>query len=109
MNKTSPVFEKLKRDGQVAVIYSPGFGAGWWTWNRNHEGLVFDKDIAEAVIAKDLSKAANIVAAKYPDTYLGGLDDLEVIWVDEGSQFEIDEYDGSESVHVIGHRVYFTA
>ena len=25
--------EKYIKDGQVAVAYSPGFGAGWSTWN----------------------------------------------------------------------------
>jgi len=24
---------KYIRDGKVAVLYSPGFGAGWSTWN----------------------------------------------------------------------------
>ena len=25
--------EKYIKDGKVAVAYSPGFGAGWSTWN----------------------------------------------------------------------------
>ena len=39
---------KLKRDGKVAVIYSPGFGAGWSTWaDGNAEAVLFDPELAE--------------------------------------------------------------
>jgi hypothetical protein len=79
--KSKIAYEKLKRDGKVAVMYSPGFGAGWSTWN-DHEGLVFDREIAEAVLAGDKNSAAKIAERKYPDAYLGGLCDLEVAWVD---------------------------
>ena len=24
---------KIEKDGNVAVLYSPGYGAGWSTWN----------------------------------------------------------------------------
>lgn len=28
--------DKVIRDGMVAVIYSPGYGAGWSSWNRDY-------------------------------------------------------------------------
>lgn len=28
--------DKVIKDGKVAVLYSPGFGAGWFTWNNHH-------------------------------------------------------------------------
>ena len=28
------IMKKVIENGQVAVIYSPGFGAGWYTWNQ---------------------------------------------------------------------------
>lgn len=31
----------------------------------------------------------------------GGADQLEVEWIEEGTRFEIHEYDGSESVRVL--------
>ena len=102
-------FEKLERDGKVAVLYSPGYGAGWYTWNSEHEGLIFDKEIVEAVLADDRTKAAEIAKRKYGDPYTGGADDLRVEWLDKGDQFEIDEYDGSESIHIIGNHSYLTA
>ena len=91
-------FEKLERDGKIAVIYSPGYGAGWFTWNSGHEGLIFDREIAEAVLAEDRSKAIAIAENKYPGVYTGGGEDLDVVWLDKGTAFLINEYDGYESV-----------
>jgi len=34
--------------------------------------------------------------------YLGGLEDLEVKWLPIGTKFRIDEYDGSESIELLG-------
>ncbi len=42
--------KKVIRDGHVAVIYSPGFGAGWYTWNQlldNAEQLIYDPMIVQ--------------------------------------------------------------
>lgn len=93
-------FEKVERAGNVAVLYSPGYGAGWYSWNSEQEGLLFDKEIVEAVLAKDNDKAVAIAERKYPGTYVGGGDNLEVYWVPKGQRFEIHEYDGNESVRV---------
>ena len=40
---------KLIRDGQVAVIYSPEFGGGWSTWNPKPPGILFDPAIVDFV------------------------------------------------------------
>ena len=40
---------KLVRDGMVAVLYSPGFGAGWYTWNQECTELMFDPAIVKLV------------------------------------------------------------
>lgn len=101
---------KLERDGKVAVLYSPGFGAGWSTWNSEHaEVLLFDPEIVQAVLDGDRAKAGEIAEQKCPGVYIGGNHDLQVEWLNKGDQFEVEEYDGSESVHVIGNRTYFTA
>ena len=34
--------------------------------------------------------------------YLGGLRDVEIEWVPKGARFVIDEYDGSESLTILG-------
>jgi hypothetical protein len=41
--------KKLIRDGKVAVLYSPGFGAGWSTWNQELPELVFNPVIVDFV------------------------------------------------------------
>ena len=102
-------YQKLYKDGHVAVLYSPGFGAGWWTWNREYEGLIFDADIAQALLSGDRDRIAEIAASRYPDAYLGGLEDLEVWWVPMGARFEITEYDGSERIHLLDDKPWFIA
>jgi hypothetical protein len=107
--------DKLIKDGMVAVLYSPGFGAGWTTWSgsvsgtSNAEAMMFDRDLAEATLAGDFDKMFAIAKAKWPDEYLGGLDDLTVKWVPVGAQFYIDEYDGSESVVLMDDVQFHTA
>lgn len=102
--------KKVERDGKIAVLYSPGFGAGWSTWSKkeHRETLCMDADIVQPFLDGDKTRALAVALEKFPNTYTGGFDDLEVEWIDKGKQFEIEEYDGSESVHVIGGRKYFS-
>ena len=72
--------QKLIRDGKVAVLVSPGFGAGWYGWHFIEE-LVFDPSIVEWVEKQELDKIRAYMELKYPDAYCGGLEDLEVNWV----------------------------
>jgi hypothetical protein len=88
------------RDGKVAVLYSPGFGAGWYTWNLEHPEIVFDPMIVDLIENGDLDKLQNYVTVRYPDIYAGGLGDLTIKWIPEGTLFRIHEYDGSESVEI---------
>jgi len=92
--------EKVIRDGLVAVVYSPGFGAGWYTWNKEHPELVFDPTIVEYVEKQEKDKLLAYMGIKFPDLYVGisTIQDLEIAWVEEGVQFRIDEYDGNESI-----------
>ena len=92
--------QKTVRDGKVAVIYSPSFGAGWYTWNTEYPQIVFDPVVVKYVEDKKLDELATYVAITYPDIYAGGLDDLAVQWIPEGTLFRINEYDGNESVEI---------
>jgi hypothetical protein len=100
--------EKLIRGNQVAVLVSRGYGAGWSTWNTENpqiqEAMLFDPDIAQAVLDKNLDKAEEIATRKYPgDSYTGGIEDNMVVeWVNIGDRFYIQEYDGSESLKILG-------
>ena len=101
--------EKYIKDGKVAVLYSPDWGAGWYSWNQDYPDIVFDREIVEAVLDEDNKKARIIAERKYPQIYSGGARDLEVKWLEPGTLFEIEEYDGNESIHVIGSRQYLEA
>ena len=89
--------DRVIRDGRVAVIFSPGYGSGWYT-SHNIEALIFDPSIVSWIEAEEQDKILNYMTLKYPNVYLGTLDDLRIAWIPEGTEFVIDEYDGSESI-----------
>jgi len=89
---------KVIRDGLVAVLYSPGFGAGWYTWNTSHPEILFDPAVVELVEAERWEELQAYVTLKYPDIYAGGMRELEVAWIPQDTQFRVNEYDGSESI-----------
>ena len=102
--------KKLIRDGRVAVLVSPGFGAGWSTWNTDIPEILFDPAIVEMV--EDNTSPVTIVAyceAKYPKHYFSGARDLTVVWVPIGTEFMIDEYDGAESIIFKDQEKWITA
>ena len=37
---------------------------------------------------------------RFPDAYDGGVEDLVVQWIPEGTAFRIHEYDGNESIEI---------
>lgn len=89
---------KLIRDGKVAVIISPGFGAGFSSWNGELDGgdeLLFDQTIALAVESEDMPAAFKRAEEICPGGYWG-CGELELDWVNEGEFFYLHEYDGSE-------------
>jgi hypothetical protein len=89
---------KLIEDGKVAVLHSPGFGAGWYTWNYDTPEILFDPAIVKFVENKKWAELDTYVTLKYPEIYKGGMTDLEVEWIPEGTLFKVNEYDGSESI-----------
>jgi hypothetical protein len=92
--------DRVIRNGHVAVLYSPGYGAGWSTWAHNDEGkdLLFDPVIVGYVERGAKDELATYMEMRYPDVYTGGMDDLVIEWVPIGTMFKINEYDGSESI-----------
>lgn len=101
--------KKEIRDGKVAVLYSPGFGAGWSTWASEHSAfMLFDPGLVEAVERKDFTAAAALAKAHSDEIYTGGAEDLQIKWLPEGTVFRVDEYDGSESI-VTTEDMVFTA
>lgn len=100
--------EKYIIDNQVAVLYSSGFGSGWYTWNREYPELMFDVPLVKYLLSDRTSATRTEVIAyleeKYPGIYIGSnFDDLRVFWVDKGDEFRIQEFNGSEVVIVRAH------
>jgi len=114
---------KVIKDGKVAVLYSPSYGAGWYSWNTDRPEILFNPDIVNLVLEAGelgrretrnkvfLDKVENIIKDLYgsESVYTGGARDLEVCWVAEGEQFEVTEYDGYETVNIIGECQYLIA
>lgn len=94
------MIQKLNEDGKVAVLYSPGFGAGWYTWNYDTPEILFDPAIVKFVEKEQFAELITYVTLKYPGIYTGGMEDLQVMWIPEGTMFKVNEYDGNESIEL---------
>ena len=104
--------ELYEKDGMIGILVSPGYGAGWSTWND--DAPAYDKRVVEFWLAhKDDRKFMSQIdsfsdtAAKkeakaffeslgYKSPYLGGFSDIELKWVSRGTYWRITAYDGSE-------------
>lgn len=96
----------------VAVLYSPGYGAGWSTWanDRHREQMLFDKRLVEAAfsgVADIKPLIEEIFEGSY--VYTGGWKNIRVAWVEKGERFYIEEYDGSERIIAFSEADYYTA
>ena len=91
---------KLSENGKVAVLYSPDFGAGWYTWNQDYPEILFDPAMVKLVEKEQYDELATYIELKYPGIFTGGLRQLQVEWIEEGKKFRVVEYDGSESIEV---------
>ena len=99
---------KVIRDGKVAVLISYGYGGGFYTWGAPPEAI-FDPKLVELVESEDFDGAEEYVENTYQGVYRGGVEDLEVVWVDEGEEFIINEYDGNESIQLKSKTQWITA
>lgn len=93
--------------GEVAVLYSPGFGAGWCSWDAEGHLSPFEPAVVLAVLSdqRELLTEAELgdfLGLGVDDyVYTGGAKDLEVTWLPKGTPFEIREYDGNEHVQIL--------
>ena len=88
---------KVVRDGRVAVIYSPHYGAGWYSWHLIPE-LLFDPAVVDMIETDRYEDIESYCAEHWPDAHVGDPEDLTIAWVEEGREFQIEEYDGSEKL-----------
>lgn len=110
LNSWDIIMDKVVRDGKVAVLISPGFGAGWYTWHGIEE-LLFDPVVVDMVENGRVSEVETYVNKKYPDEhpYFGGVEELVVKWVPQGERFRIEEYDGSEKLRLESQEKWLSA
>ena len=52
--------DRVIRDGRVAVIFSPGYGSGWYT-SHDIEALIFDPSIVAWIEAEEHDKIKNYI------------------------------------------------
>ena len=126
--------EKVIKDGKVGVLISPGWGGGFSTWGYPTEAI-FDPTLIEMVeerynmefvpnekggltqlkVWKEpkyielTQRMVDYCEEKWPEEYSGGVPDLQVVWVSEGTKFQITEYDGSESIEFLEEINWITA
>lgn len=98
--------EKYIKDNKVAVLISPGFGAGWSTWVIDKdvsEQVLFDPELVQMVLdEKPFDELEEFVKNKYgEEIYTGGLRDIGVCWLYAGTKFIVVEYDGAESIQLL--------
>ena len=98
----------------MKVLISPGFGAGWSTWNTPE--IAVDEDLIELFEQGCTEEEMAEVCVKKGYTmpygssiYMGGFNDLKVAEVPQGSYFTIREYDGSESIEILNLDDWFYA
>jgi hypothetical protein len=103
---------KVIRDGMVAVLYSPGYGAGWYTWNSKYPTLIFHPLIVEMVEnGKELEITTEWIEKNINISGISpwGVEGLEIKWLPVGTRFIIKEYDGSESIQLLDDIDFITA
>lgn len=89
----------LNDQGKVAVIYSPGYGAGWSTWNTQvGDELVFDPGLVKLILDENYELAIIYAKNKWPGCYTGGLEQAKIEWLSPNTSFEITHYDGYELI-----------
>lgn len=101
---------KVIKKGKVAVLVSTDFGAGWYSWNTEYPECLYHPGIV-SLVEKNVAKEQIEAVAKllWPNGYWGGARDLEIVWMPEGQQFRINEYDGYESVEYNGDLEWLVA
>lgn len=84
--------------GKIAIIYHPGYGAGWYTWHGIREAL-FDPEIVNAIREDRFEEGQKYLEETYKlDPSVYNIKELDIFYVMPGSKFLVVEYDGSETV-----------
>lgn len=104
--------ERLYRDDKLAVIISPHYGAGWYTWLQDPKFLLHPllvKRVEEEIpITREwLEETLHVDLEGFSDEMLD--QHLVIRWVPRGCSFIVDEYDGAESIKYFNPDNYIMA
>lgn len=112
--------EFYEKDGKIAILISPGFGAGWSTWDGD-PSIAYDKRVVEFWLSHkdDWQFMHDVSSIPFRDNpaieeikqffhsigydhcpYMGGFDDIVIKWVEPDTLWRINEYDGSEDLEI---------
>ena len=104
----------LQIGGQMKVLISRGYGAGWSTWNDPR--MAFDERLIRAFECgitqedmKELCVECGYVDVNGDPPYMGGFKQLEVVDIPSGVLFQIMEYDGSEYIEYFEESDWYLA
>ena len=98
--------DKKEINGEVAVLYSPSFGAGWSTWNSEEiaETLLFHPVLVELVLSNKRELITEALCEEFCNSKsvsIDGADQLEVEWMPKGQAFRIEEHMGGETIIIL--------
>ena len=104
--------------GEIGILVSYGYGAGWSSWSEYGIKLAVDKRIIEkynehidddewcreigSFHDNDIqTEFQNFLSSiGYDNVYLGGLKDCKLVFVPKGSAVRITEYGGNENLEI---------
>lgn len=101
-------FLLFKPNKMIEVLYSPGFGGGFYTWGAPEEAI-FDKKLINLIKEKRYTDAYEYVAETYPEVNPSCVYDLKINEMEPGTKFIINEYDGSEYFIIQNETNWITA
>ena len=82
------------KENMIGIVYTHTYGAGFSTWNDTSE---LNQNLAHAIEFEDMLAIKDILVELECSEYLEP-EELSVVWVEKGTNYRIDEYDGSETV-----------
>lgn len=103
----------INEEGQVGVLISKGYGCGWSSWKPDDRKAYYlmDKGLVElALNGASEEEAKQYLSALFEDSMAcsTGWFNVEVIFLDAGTVFEIDCFDGNEMISFVDNE-YFCA
>lgn len=99
----------------MKVLISPGYGAGWSTWNDSEMAIdkdlieLFERGCTEDEMLNLCIKKGYTYRVTGDPPYMGGFEVLKVKEVPQGCYFKINEYDGSEYITIFEEEDWFYA